>query len=176
MTENIQQEQTDPLVKSLQVIDEVLTEETSDPYKFTDDDEGTEMAFNEKGQDHSSEQDKTSGYNILQGDAIIKWWQGIPQDFYSMVEGCPLEIFIASDSEEFKQTVINNYNSHTKNKKELDDKNEENEKSDKRFNLFSQERDKPFVDEYIEYVSNHSTKEIMNLLVPSVGSCMPEPS
>ena len=164
VTENIQQEQTDPLVKSLQVIDEVLTEETSDPYKFTDDDEGTEMAFNEKGQDHSSEQDKTSGYNILQGDAIIKWWQGIPQDFYSMVEGCPLEIFIASDSEEFKQTVINNYNSHTKNKKELDDKNEENEKSDKRFNLFSQERDKPFVDEYIEYVSNHSTKEIMNLL------------
>ena len=154
-----EQKHTNPEAVNLDINDEILTEE--DPYKFDgDDDNSNEMLNNEKEQEPA----KQSESKDSQGDEFMKWWQGIPQTVYNMVEGCPLDIFMESDSEEFITTVVQNYNSHTQLKKELDIKNEENEKSDKRLNLFSDDRDKPFVDQYIEYVSNHSTKEIINLL------------
>ena len=140
-----------------QVLDEVLPEE-SDPYKFDDYNEEEEIIHG------TNVPDKPLESVINQGDELMKWWQGIPNNAYYKVEGCPLEIFKKTDSENFIKTVIEQYKHHTQLKTDLDKQNEEFEKSDERFNQFSDDRDKPFVDQYIEYVSNHSTKEIINLL------------
>ena len=94
---------------------------------------------------------------------VVKWWQGLPKNIYFKVDGCPLEIFLPDDKENFIETVIRNYQMHSNLKDELDVKNADIENSDLKFNQFSDERDQPFIDEYLEYVSNFSTKEILNL-------------
>ena len=94
---------------------------------------------------------------------MYKWWQEIPRDRYFSIEGCPLDIFLPTDSEDFKATVKHNYGIHEDMKKLLDDTRLREESEEARLLQFSEERDQPFLETFIEYVKNFSTKDIMNI-------------
>ena len=108
-----------------QLNDEILSD---DPYKFDDYNEDDNNENEKQVMQEKNVSDKSPKSNILQGDEFMKWWQGIPRNVYYKVEGCPLEIFMKTDSEDFIKEVIEKYKSHTELKAELDRKNKECER------------------------------------------------
>ena len=97
---------------------------------------------------------------------IYKWWQEIPKDRYYSIEGCPLDIFLPTDSKDFITAVKHNYSIHESKKKLLDETRLREETEEARLLQFSSERDQPVLDLFIEYVKNFSTKDIMNIFSP----------
>ena len=67
------------------------------------------------------------------------------------------------DKEAFIKVVVENYKSHQLIKENLDKKMLEIESSDEKYDQFSQTRDQPFVDEYLEYVKNFTLGGMQSL-------------
>ena len=151
---------------------EINHSNVDDYYSFEDDNEeedvpeenvisiAAESGVLSKDGNSTSDTSKVDAQNQVK---IIKWWQGISKDFVN-VQGCPLDIFLPDDEEEFIKVVVENYKRHQLTKKDLDKRMLDIENSDEKYYQFSQTRDQPFVDEYLEYVKNFSTKDILNIL------------
>ena len=98
-----------------------------------------------------------------ESDGCVKWWMAIKEkNIYKTEKDCPLQIFLDTDSQKFKDTVISNYKIHQKRKEDLDREMEKIEAGEAKFYQFNED-DQLYLDQFIEYVKNSSTKDILNI-------------
>ena len=96
-------------------------------------------------------------------DGCVKWWMAIKEkNIYKTEVDCPLQIFLDTDSQEFKDTIIQNYKIHQKRKEDLDREMKHLESGEAKFHQFNED-DQLYLDQFIDYVKNHSTKDILNI-------------
>ena len=96
-------------------------------------------------------------------EGCVKWWMAIKEkNLYKTEAECPLPIFLDTDEQEFKDTIIENYKIHQKKKEVLDREIEELESGDAINHQFNED-DQLYLDQFNEYVKNSSTKDILNI-------------
>ena len=93
---------------------------------------------------------------------LVRWWEKVPKHLYSDRGMGGPKIFLPSDSEEFVNTVTENYKNHMTEKSNLDEKMLLAEAGDAKFRQFSTERDQPFVDKYKNFVMSQTAKDVFH--------------
>ena len=94
---------------------------------------------------------------------INKWWLKLPKDKYFSVDPMGPEIFCKEDPEDFVKIANEKWLFHKAEKEKLDKEMIEAESEEAKTRQFSLSRDKPFVDEYISFVSSFSAKDILHI-------------
>ena len=112
--------------------------------------------------DHFSADESELSSQVIQG-SNTKWWSAIHEELYIDHGYHGMKIFTKDDSKEFVSTVIQNWKIHEAKKVVLDNEREQLENSDEVLKLFSATRDQPIIDQYIEFVQNHSTKDVLRI-------------
>ena len=142
--------------KSVTFADEV--NKLDDLYEFESDAENNQ--YNEEDIP-SGDANYSQAENSLVQYHFNKWWLGMDKSKYFGVDDCPLEIFLPNDEPDFIKLVVENYKEHEKRRDQCDMVMQEVENSEAKNKQFNKKRDQPFVDEYFEYVSNFTTKEVL---------------
>ena len=92
-----------------------------------------------------------------------KWWLKIQKNLYIDKGLNGPHIFLKGDSEEFVKRCTERYRNHMLEKKVLDEKMIQAECSEAKLLQFSEERDKPILDKYTEFVKSSSAKDVLKM-------------
>ena len=92
-----------------------------------------------------------------------KWWLKIQKHLYVDKGLNGPQIFLHGDSEEFVKRCTERYRNHMLEKKVLDEKMVQSECAEAKLLQFSDERDKPILDKYIEFVKSSSAKDVLKM-------------
>ena len=132
---------------------------TQDPYQFPDEFDGsdleTEVVISETQEtEENLPEIRTKPSN---------WWDKIHDGQYIDHGYKNMNIFLKSDSKEFVDSTIQNWKKHESKKSELDRTRDAVENSDDQFKQFSSIRDQPILDEYTNFVTSHTTKDVLKI-------------
>ena len=162
-------QQSESKIVNIQCTDEVCED---DEYDFETQMEEDDIASEPHGPEGSSTIDSIEKPDNLNEEdhnkqiKMVKWWQGETKSMYCIRNDLPLQIFYPTDSEEFVNTVQENFLKHTAKKKELDNVMAQMESSEEKLNQFSDHRDLPYLKDYEEFVSSGSTKDVLGYFSP----------